>query len=111
MTPDLSRLLRDVDALRRDLDELRREAHADSLMTDQLAEILELRVTALEELLYARWPRSVAVRRRLRRDLRESVTSYRWMGPDFESRRIQAIGDGWLRPLSATGRHRNRGAS
>ena len=111
MNPALARLLRDLDGLRRDVDQLRREMYADSLMAGQLAEVLELRVTALEELLFVRWPGSVGVRRRLRRDLRESVRPYRWMGPRFTARRFESIGDGWLgEPLSPTGRHRNRGA-
>lgn len=67
--------------------------------TDEQAEITELRVIALEEVLAARWPRRIVVRRRLIRDLRASVRGYGWVGPDFESRRIQAIGDGWIKPL------------
>ena len=54
--------------------------------------------------MFARWPRSIGVRRRLARDLRASVAGYREVGPDFESRRVQAIGDGWIEPLSATPR-------
>ena len=109
---DLARLLRDLDELFRDVDQLRREMVTDSRMTDQLAEVLELRVTALEELLYARWPRSVRVRRRLRRDIRDSVRGYRRMGPGFTARRLEACGDGWYGlPLSPTGRHRNRGGA
>ena len=89
---------------RAELEQLRRDVVADSTMTDQLAEQLERRVTALEELVFARWPRSIAVRRRLAQDLRASVAGYGGVGPDFESRRIQAIGDGWVEPLSATPR-------
>ncbi len=96
---------------RDEFERLRREMIAESVQVDQFAEISELRITALEEIVFARWPRSILVRRRLRRDLRQSVRHYGWAGPDFESRRIQAIGDGWIRPLSATGRHRNRGRS
>jgi hypothetical protein len=96
---------------REEFERLRREIIAESVMTDQFAEIAELRTTALEEIVFARSPRSILVRHRLRKDLRESVQHYGWAGPDFLSRRIQAIGDGWLRPLSATGRHRNRGQS
>ena len=96
---------------REEMERLLRGLIADSRMSDEQAEITELRVTALEEIVAARWPRSVLVRRRLAKDLRESVAGYGWAGDDFASRRIQAIGDGWIRPLSATGRHRNRGAS
>lgn len=87
---------------RADLELLRREVVTDSLMTDQLAEQLERRVTALEEITAARWPRSIAVRWRLARDLRASVAGYCEACPDFESRRLQAIGDGWIEPLSAS---------
>ena len=96
---------------REDMERLLRELIADSQITDQEAEILELRITALEEIVAARWPRSIGVRRRLAKDLRESVRGYGWAGPDFASRRVQAIGDGWIRLLSATGRHRNRGGA
>ncbi len=105
MHPNLSprpprRLRRRVN--RADLELLRREVITDSRMTDQLAEQLERRVAALEEIVAARWSRSIAVRWRLARDLRASVAGYREVGPDFESRRIQAIGDGWIEPLSAS---------
>ena len=96
---------------REEFERLRHEIIAESVQTDKFAEISELRIAALEEIVFARWPRSILVRRRLRKDLRESVQHYRWVGPDFQSRRIQTIGDGWIRPLSATGRHRNRGQS
>ena len=66
---------------RAELDQLRRDVVAESLMTDQLAEVLERRVTSLEELVFARWPRSIAVRRRLARDLRASVAGYGDVGP------------------------------
>lgn len=85
-----------------ELDQLRRDVIADSTMTDQLAEVLERRVTALEEITAARWPRRIIVRRRLARDLRASVAGYGWAGASFEVRRIQAIGDGWIEPLSAS---------
>jgi hypothetical protein len=112
VNPGLARLLRYLDELRRDVDQLQRDVIAESRMNDQLAEIFELRIVALEELWYARWPRSIGVRRRLRRDLREGVKPYRWMGPRFTARRFESIGDGWLgEPLSATGRHRNRGVN
>ena len=119
MNPGLARLLRDLDGLRRDveqlcrdLDRLRRDVIAESRMGDDLDEITERRVAAIEEILFARWPRSIAVKRRLRRDLRASVREYGWAADDFQARRFEAVGDGWLgEPLSPTGRHRSRGGA
>lgn len=91
---------------RAELDQLRRDVITDSTMTDQIAEQLERRVLAIEEVIAARWPRRILVRRRLARDIRASVAGYAWVGDDFESRRVQAIGDGWVEPLSATIRQR-----
>ena len=109
MNPALARILRDLDALRGDVDQLQRDVIAESRMNDDLAEIAERRLTALEEIVAARWPRSIAVKRRLRRDLRESVEAYGWAG-GFTARRFESVGDGWYgRPLSPTGRHRSRG--
>lgn len=58
-------------------------------MNDQLAEIAELRITALEEVMAARWPSRIAVRRRLRRDLRESAEAYAWLGGSFTAGRFR----------------------
>ena len=86
--------------MNQNLEQLRREVITDSLLTDQFAEGLERRLAALEEITAARWPRRILVRRRLARDLRASVAGYREID-DFGSRRIQAISDGWIEPLSA----------
>lgn len=91
-------------ATRAEVDELHRAVIADNTMTDQLAGQLERRVIALEEIVAARWPRRIVVRRRLRRDLRRSVAHVQ--GATFTERRIEAIGSGWIRPLPATGRQR-----
>lgn len=58
--------------------------------TDRAAEMLEYRITDLEAIVAARWPRSVLVRYRLARQLRASVRGYRRVGPGFRSRRIEA---------------------
>lgn len=89
---------------RAELGQLRRDVIADSLMTDQLADQLERRVIALEEITAARWPRRIVVRWRLARDLRASVAGYGWVGGDFASRRIQAVSDGWIQPPPGTAR-------
>jgi hypothetical protein len=73
-----------------------RGAIGDSLLTDSLMAALELRIIALEEVAAARWPRRLLLAARLGRSLRRSVTGYRWAGPGFEGRRIEAAGDEWL---------------
>ena len=81
-----------------EVEQLRRDLNFKTQWDDDQDEITELRITALEELLAARWPRSVLLRRRLARDLRASVRDYGPdAGEDFTSRRTQAIGDGWIR--------------
>lgn len=70
-----------------EVDRLRRECVYDSLVTDELATALELRVSALEEALISR-----RARRRLRRALRESDATYAWAGPTFADRRAEAAG-------------------
>lgn len=73
--------------------QLRREVMRDSLMTDQLAGELLRQVIALEEIVAARWPRSIGVRRRLARELRRSVA--RIEGRTFAEKRVNTIGSGW----------------
>jgi len=87
----------ELDAVRAELDQLRRDVVRDSIETDRQAEVTELRMTAIEEILAVRWPRSIGVRRRLARDLRASVAHVE--GATFTERRIEAIGSGWIRPL------------
>lgn len=79
--------------LEQSLVELQRDVHRESAMTDELAGDLEGRVAALEELLYARWPRSIAVRRRLRRDLRRSIAHVQ--GATFSEKRSETVTTGW----------------
>ena len=52
-------------------------------MTDLGIGALEDRVSALEEIVAARWPRSMFLRRRLARQLRASAATFAWAGPDF----------------------------
>lgn len=60
---------------------------------DALAELLERRVCALEEIMAARWPRRWLLSARLRKQLREAVSGYGWAGEDFWSRRAQQVSD------------------
>lgn len=69
-------------------------------MNDELADILEHRVTALEEILAARWPTRVVARARLRRQIRRSVSGFTG---EFAERRIEAVSCEWL-----SGRERRR---
>jgi hypothetical protein len=82
---------------RPEVDQLRRDAIAAEVAEDDFAEISELRITALEEILFARWPRSILVRRRLVRDLRASVAHVQ--GDTFTDRRGETISTGWVKPL------------
>lgn len=79
-----------------DVRQFARGAFAESLLTDSLLEMLELRIIALEEVAAARWPRRLLLASRLRRSLRRSVAPYGWAGPDFAGRRIEAAGNDWL---------------
>jgi hypothetical protein len=57
---------------------------------DEVGEMLEDRIMALEEIVAAGWPRRMILRRRLARSLRASADAHAWAGPDFRSRRIEA---------------------
>jgi hypothetical protein len=80
-------------ATRDDLDAVRREAVFDSSMTDEALDDLMFRVIQLEEVLAARWPRSILVRGRLARAIRRSVREID--GSDFTGKRLNVIGTGW----------------
>ena len=63
---------------------------------DDAAEVTERRVTAVEECIAARWPRRWLLLRRLRRELRASVSGYpaeMFTRGDFAERRSQWAGD------------------
>lgn len=77
-----------------ELAEHRRQAYEESLMTDSLVQHLEYRVAALEEIVAARWPRKIIIRRRLARRLRASVRGVQ--GATFAERRSEAAGLDWL---------------
>ena len=62
-------------------------------MTDAATDALEDRVSALEEIIAARWPRSMFLRRRLARQLRASAATFAWGGPDFRTRRAEAMSE------------------
>ena len=79
------------------VDQLRRDVIHAELVEDDFAEISELRITALEEIVAARWPRSIVVRRRLARDIRASVAHVQ--GETFTDRRGETITTGWVKPL------------
>jgi hypothetical protein len=87
--------------LRREVDELRCDVNQSERVGDEYADVNEQRIVALEELLYTRWPRRIAVRRRLARDLRASVAHA--PGETFAERRTEAISTGWGKPLSGPG--------
>lgn len=65
---------------------------AELTVTDELDELLERRVAALEEVVASG---SVLALLRLRRRLRASVAPYTWTGPSFWDRRSQAVSDEW----------------
>jgi hypothetical protein len=60
-------------------------------MDDRFDEVRESRISALEEVIAARWPRSVLVKRRLRRRLRDIDRDYSWAGEGFASRQAEAM--------------------
>lgn len=61
--------------------------------TDWAFASLEDRVSAIEEIIAARWPRSMFLRRRLARALRESVAITAWAAPGFAERREEWVGE------------------
>jgi hypothetical protein len=81
----------------REVGQLRRDVNFADVVDDDFGEINEMRITALEELLYTRWPRRIAVRRRLIRDLRASVAHVD-QGETFAERRSETISSGWVKP-------------
>jgi hypothetical protein len=73
---------------------LRVETGQQELQTDQVVSELLLLVVALEEVLAARWPRSILARRRWRRDVRASVRHIQ--GRDFTRKRTESLATGWV---------------
>jgi len=76
----------ELTAIRR---ELRDTDEATGIMLDDLM----FRLIALEEIVAARWPRSVLVRRRLAKAIRASVAEIG--GSDFTGKRLNSVGSGW----------------
>ena len=76
-----------------DAERFARETNYSVETTDAAAGALEDRVSALEEIIAARWPRSMFLRRRLARQLRASAASFAWAGPDFRTRRAEAMSE------------------
>jgi hypothetical protein len=65
-----------------------RDMLQDSLFRDEYDEVLMARVSAIEEVFAARWPRRWLLARRLRRSLRASVRHLGWVG-SFADRRVE----------------------
>jgi len=86
---------------------IRRQMRDDDEWTGIMLDELTWRVMALEEILAARWPRSILVRRRLARDIRASVAEID--GDDFTAKRSNAIGTGWCARIPPWTRHRREG--
>lgn len=78
----------DLGALRRFTIRHARDMLQDSLFRDEDEEVLMARVTAIEEVFAARWPRRWLLAARLRRRLRASVRHLGWVG-SFADRRIE----------------------
>jgi hypothetical protein len=70
-----------------------------------LNELRERRISALEEVVAARWPRRWLLSLRMRRSLRQSVHSYGWTGQSWHNRRAAWMTGEWL-----AGRDRDRRA-
>jgi hypothetical protein len=62
-------------------------------VSDWAIESLETRVSAIEEIIAARWPRSWLLKRRLARELRALSATYAWAGPSFRARRAEAVSE------------------
>lgn len=72
----------------------RRDINREFLTVDSLAEHLEERVAALEEITATPWPRRILVRARLGRQLRRSVRNF--PGETWAWRRANAVSADWL---------------
>jgi hypothetical protein len=65
-------------------------------LVGQLNELREQRISALEEVIAARWPRRWLLSLRLRRRLRQSTNAYRWAGRSWHNRRAAWMTDAWV---------------
>lgn len=74
-------------------EELARQLRATSDFADRAESMLEARIIAIEEVIAARWPRRVILRRRLGRQLRASARAHAYAGRGFRARRLEAASD------------------
>lgn len=65
-------------------------------MMGHLNELREERISAVEEVIAARWPRRWLLSLRLRRQLRQSVRGYDWAGRSWHDRRAAWMTNEWL---------------
>ncbi|MGH3218957.1 MAG: hypothetical protein ACRDPY_09665 [Streptosporangiaceae bacterium] len=72
-----------------EIDRFMRATVRADLMIDETVSMLEDRITDLEEIVCARWPRSILVGRLLRRKIRASISGV--PGRTFADRRASAI--------------------
>lgn len=79
-----------------DPDNFRRDVIWSIGQSDAYAGEMLHQIVALEAIVVARWPRSVLLRRQLRRELRRSVAHIE--GRTFAEKRLETIGTGWLVP-------------
>lgn len=88
-----------LSSLRDSIGELDHTVRETVSFDDQYISDLLLQVVMLEEVLAARWPRSIVLRRRWRRQVRASVRHMD--GGTWVWRRLNALGTGWLEPFWA----------
>lgn len=76
-----------------DLAQMRRQMRADEEWAGLMLDELWFRITNLEAILAARWPRSMFVRRRLAKRIRASVAEIE--GDGFAMKRLNTLGTDW----------------
>lgn len=96
-TPGRHRRRRWFRRWRHEVDQFHRDLIRGEQIDEEFHEINELRISALEEIVAARWPRSVVVRCRLARDLRASVAHIQ-QGETFAEKRSETVTSGWIIP-------------
>lgn len=73
---------------------------------DRAHDLIEDRVTRIEEIIAAGWPRSMVLRRQLRRELRDVDAAYAEAEETFRRRRQQWAGDEVILSSLRAARHR-----
>ena len=76
-----------------ELTAIRWQMREDDKFTSEMLDELTFRITALEEIVAARWPRSILARYRLAKAIRASVAEID--GSNFTWKRLNAIATGW----------------